>query len=79
MKMLHDRLQILIEYVAGVVAGMSTVDLLPPSDLTSTVFVSGSAKKDHTSLRALSALIASLPSSEHKEFRQEFDQVCTIT
>lgn len=33
----------------------------------------GSAKKDHATLRALSALIASLPASENKEFREEFD------
>ena len=35
----------------------------------------GSAKKDHATLRALSALIASLPASENKEFREEFDTV----
>ena len=33
----------------------------------------GSAKKDHATLRALSALIASLPASENKGFREEFD------
>ncbi|TBU64764.1 COP9 signalosome subunit 6 [Dichomitus squalens] len=35
--------------------------------------VAGSAKKDHATLRALSALIASLPASENKGFRDEFD------
>ncbi len=33
----------------------------------------GSAKKDHATLRALSALIASLPASENGGFREEFD------
>ena len=33
----------------------------------------GSATKDHATLRALSALIASLPASENKGFREEFD------
>ena len=30
-------------------------------------------KKDHATLRALSGLIASLPASENREFREEFD------
>ncbi|KAL5535137.1 hypothetical protein ACEPAF_3231 [Sanghuangporus sanghuang] len=53
-KMLHDRIQLLIQYVSGVVAGTSSVD--------------------HTALRSLSALIASLPASEHPGFREEFDK-----
>ncbi|KAI0757290.1 COP9 signalosome subunit 6 [Daedaleopsis nitida] len=52
-KMLHDRIMLLVKYVTDVIAG--------------------SAKKDHATLRALSALIASLPASENKEFREEFD------
>ncbi|KAI0735474.1 COP9 signalosome subunit 6 [Earliella scabrosa] len=52
-KMLHDRIMLLVKYVTEVIAG--------------------SAKKDHATLRALSALIASLPASENKEFRDEFD------
>ncbi|PIL29651.1 hypothetical protein GSI_08288 [Ganoderma sinense ZZ0214-1] len=35
--------------------------------------IAGSAKKDHATLRALSALIASLPASENGGFREEFD------
>ncbi|RPD63247.1 COP9 signalosome subunit 6 [Lentinus tigrinus ALCF2SS1-7] len=35
--------------------------------------IAGSATKDHATLRALSALIASLPASENKGFREEFD------
>lgn len=38
----------------------------------------GQAVKDHATLRSLSALIASLPASEHKEFREEFDQVSEL-
>ncbi|PAV21826.1 COP9 signalosome subunit 6 [Pyrrhoderma noxium] len=53
-KMLHDRIQLLIQYVSGV--------------------LSGSTPKDHTALRSLSSLIASLPASEHAEFREEFDK-----
>ncbi|KAI0639109.1 COP9 signalosome subunit 6 [Trametes polyzona] len=52
-KMLHDRILLLVKYVTDVIAG--------------------SAKKDHATLRALSALIASLPASENSEFREEFD------
>lgn len=36
--------------------------------------LAGSSPKDHTALRSLSALIASLPASEHPEFREEFDR-----
>ena len=54
-KMLHDRIFILVQYVTEVLAG--------------------SAKKDHTVLRSLSALIASLPATEHPNFREEFDKV----
>jgi len=53
-KMLHDRIQLLVKYVSGVVAG--------------------STPKDYTALRSLSALIASLPASEHPRFRDEFDK-----
>jgi hypothetical protein len=35
----------------------------------------GQAKKDHATLRALTALIASLPATENKAFRTEFDTV----
>jgi COP9 signalosome complex subunit 6 len=52
-KMLHERILILVKYVADVLAGQ--------------------AQKDYTTLRALSALVASLPASENKEFREEFE------
>lgn len=40
--------------------------------------LAGQSPKDHTALRSLSALVASLPASEHHEFREEFDQVSII-
>ncbi|KAH9853084.1 COP9 signalosome subunit 6 [Lenzites betulinus] len=52
-KMLHDRILLLVKYVGDVIAG--------------------SATKDHATLRALAALIASLPASENTNFREEFD------
>ncbi|KAI0932530.1 hypothetical protein AcW1_000369 [Taiwanofungus camphoratus] len=52
-KMLHDRIILLVKYVADVLAGQ--------------------AVKDHATLRSLSALMASLPASENKGFREEFD------
>ncbi|KIO34560.1 hypothetical protein M407DRAFT_209775 [Tulasnella calospora MUT 4182] len=52
-KMLHDRILALVEYVSNCVAG--------------------TAQKDHEILRALAALVASLPASENKYFRSEFE------
>ncbi|KAH9937413.1 COP9 signalosome subunit 6 [Fomitopsis serialis] len=52
-KMLHDRIVLLVKYVSDILAGQ--------------------AIKDHSTLRALSALVASLPASDHKGFREEFD------
>ncbi|KAF8922256.1 COP9 signalosome subunit 6 [Mucidula mucida] len=52
-KMLYDRIVVLVQYVAEVVGGQ--------------------AKPDHAVLRSISALIASLPASENKAFREEFD------
>ncbi|KAF8624837.1 hypothetical protein AX15_005720 [Amanita polypyramis BW_CC] len=52
-KMLHDRLLVLVKYVTEVIAG--------------------EAQKDHTILRSLSALVASLPATENVAFREEFD------
>jgi len=37
--------------------------------------ISGQARPDHATLRSISALIASLPASENKYFREEFDTV----
>ncbi|KAF9243909.1 maintenance of mitochondrial structure and function-domain-containing protein [Melanogaster broomeanus] len=52
-KMLHERILVLVQYVTNVIAGQ--------------------VPKDHTTLRSLSALISSLPASENKGFREEFN------
>ncbi|KAF8905435.1 COP9 signalosome subunit 6 [Gymnopilus junonius] len=52
-KMLHERILVLIKYVTDVIAGQT--------------------RPDHATLRSLSALLASLPASENKHFREEFD------
>ncbi|KAJ7596623.1 COP9 signalosome subunit 6 [Mycena floridula] len=52
-KMLYDRILLLVQYVTDVVAGQAT--------------------KDHGLLRAIAALVASLPATENKHFREEFD------
>ncbi|KAF5377513.1 hypothetical protein D9615_005130 [Tricholomella constricta] len=51
-KMLHERILVLVKYVTDVIAGQ--------------------AIKDHVTLRSLSALIASLPATENRAFRDEF-------
>lgn len=52
-KMLHERILVLVQYVSNV--------------------ISGQVPKDHTTLRSLFALIASLPASESNSFREEFN------
>ncbi|KIM85492.1 hypothetical protein PILCRDRAFT_817520 [Piloderma croceum F 1598] len=52
-KMLHERILVLVQYVTEVIAGQT--------------------QKDQTTLRSLSALIASLPASENRAFREEFE------
>ncbi|KAK0245931.1 related to COP9 signalosome complex subunit 6 [Armillaria ostoyae] len=52
-KMLHDRIVILVHYVTEALAG--------------------TAPKDQAILRSISALVASLPATENKAFREEFD------
>ncbi|KAF9056676.1 maintenance of mitochondrial structure and function-domain-containing protein [Panaeolus papilionaceus] len=52
-KMLHERILVLIKYLTEVVAGQ--------------------ARPDHATLRSLAALVASLPASENKHFREEFE------
>ncbi|KAF9073781.1 COP9 signalosome subunit 6 [Rhodocollybia butyracea] len=51
-KMLHDRILMLVQYVTSVIAA--------------------EAPTDHGILRSISALIASLPATENKTFREEF-------
>ncbi|KAH9487082.1 COP9 signalosome complex subunit 6 [Psilocybe cubensis] len=52
-KMLHERILILIKYLTDVIGGQ--------------------ARPDQSILRSLSALLASLPATENKHFREEFD------
>lgn len=52
-KMLHERILVLVQYITDVIANQ--------------------ASKDHATLRALTALIASLPATENKAFRKEFE------
>jgi len=52
-KMLHDRILVLVNYVKAV--------------------LSGSAPKDHATIRSLTALVASLPASDSQGFREEFE------
>jgi COP9 signalosome complex subunit 6 len=52
-KMLHDRILVLVNYVKAV--------------------LSGSAPKDHATIRSLAALVASLPASDSQGFRDEFE------
>ena len=37
--------------------------------------IAGSAPKDHTTIRSLAALVASLPASDSQGFRDEFETV----
>ena len=68
--MLHERILILVKYVTEVIAGkkVARYDRTPFHD----GFL-GQARPDQTTLRSISALIASLPASENKYFREEFD------
>jgi len=72
-KMLHDRIQLLVSYVASVIEGKLTFVRL----LLVLISDAGTTPKDHGALRSLSALLASLPASDQPEFREEFDTVCT--
>jgi len=72
-KMLHERIVVLVRYVTEVVAGN-----LPHRELWfggSERNWQGRATKDHAVLRSLSALMASLPATESPGFREEFDTV----
>jgi COP9 signalosome complex subunit 6 len=69
--MLHDRIQVLVAYVTSVIAG----SVLPPSRNTMLNVDLGNVSEDYSTLRSLSALLASLPAADQPEFRQEFDTV----
>lgn len=73
-KMLHDRIQVLVSYVESVIAGMYL--FLPSKTIPRYVcHTPGKTPRDHSALRSLSALLASLPASEQPEFREEFQTV----
>ncbi len=74
--MLHERILLLVKYVTEVIVGwFGSAYLRKPQFTKYFSCVLGSAKRDHDTLRSLSALIASLPASENKGFREEFDTV----
>lgn len=73
--MLHDRILLLVKYVSEVIAGQWYRSSFLAASNT---LMTGTATKDHATLRSLSALIASLPASENNNFRQEFDTVRLI-
>jgi len=72
--MLHERILILVKYVTNVIAGTQSWHFF---FFLNPFFVSGQSRPDHTILRSLSALLASLPASENKHFREEFNTVHT--
>ena len=73
---MHDRIVFLASYVAAVIEGCV---IMPNTNGPSNprIWVSGSAKKDYDILRSLGSLVASLPASEHPQFREEFNTVRT--
>jgi len=72
--MLHDRILVLVNYLKGVLSGMSSY---PPQRCIYLIPVLGSSPKDHATIRSLAALVASLPASDSQGFRDEFETVTT--
>ncbi len=72
--MLHERILVLVKYVTDAIAGPFGALSKFRIDHKSLNFL-GRATKDHATLRALAALVASLPATENKAFRQEFNTV----
>jgi COP9 signalosome complex subunit 6 len=70
-KMLHERILVLVKYVADVIAGFCLLFLF--YFMPKWQRIKGQATKNHDILRSLAALIASLPASENKAFREEFE------
>lgn len=68
-KMLYDRIVVLVQYVSQALDGASTLFFFESISYGGI----GSTKKDHSVLRSIAALIASLPASENRAFREEFD------
>ena len=76
-QMLHNRILALVQYVSDVIAGMQNYFIYPISHFSEHI-CAGKTQKDHAVLRALSALVSTLPASSHPEFKREFDQVCYL-
>lgn len=74
-KMLHERIIVLVKYVTDVIAGRPIAVLMFHPHKSQSIQSSGQAPKDQATLRALAALVASLPATESKPFRHEFDTV----
>ena len=74
-KMLHDRILVLVDYVKAVLSGMGHY----PACVVCLILLAGSAPKDHATIRSLAALVASLPASDSQGFREEFETVCIRT
>ncbi|KAJ4476666.1 hypothetical protein J3R30DRAFT_317868 [Lentinula aciculospora] len=74
-KMLYDRILVLIQYVTGVIAGTigSLKLVLTPTFQVLIYLLPAEVPTDHGILRSISALLASLPASENKTFREEFN------
>ena len=70
--MLHERIMVLVKYVTEVIAG--NLPCCKPG-FRGSEMTQGRATKDHAVLRSLSALMASLPATESRGFREEFDTV----
>jgi len=74
-KMLHERILILLKYVTDVIAGKI---FFSSPEAQAFICAPGQSRPDHGILRSVAALVASLPASENKHFREEFDTVCPI-
>ena len=75
--MLHDRILVLVNYIKAVLSGM--VHRASHSVCVAyRIPITGSAQKDHATIRSLAALVASLPASDSQGFREEFETVCAF-
>jgi len=75
--MLHERILILLKYVTDVIAGkIHFLSMSPEAQVF--ICAPGQSRPDHGVLRSVAALVASLPASENKHFREEFDTVGSI-
>lgn len=66
-KMLYDRIEILLKYITGVVSSKMTAK---PLQHKSSLPIE-STKPDYSILRQISSLVATLPTMDASEFREE--------